>query len=99
MEVEFWDNNIVVQFPFSAEMKDYKVGPSISSLFETLHKVQTNVPDLAIENTQKTKKRNKYQTEKHPKAMKTKKTTDEKEVKKKEKLRHCSGESTDSYMP
>ena len=32
--------------------------------------------------------------------MKTKKTADEemKETKKKEKLRHCSGESTDSYM-
>merc|ERR1712241_565192 len=102
MEVEFWDNNIVLQFPFSAEMREYKVGPSISNLFETLHKVQSNVPDLAVENTQKTKKRNKYQTEKHPKAMKTKKTTEEKEVKKekkeKEKLRHCSGESTDSYM-
>ena len=52
MEVEFWDNNIVVQFPFSAEMREYKVGPSISTLFETLYKVQTNVPDLAIENNQ-----------------------------------------------
>ena len=31
--------------------------------------------------------------------MKTKKTSEtEKEVKKKEKIRHCSGESTDSYM-
>ena len=51
MEVEFWDNNIVLQFPFSAEMREYKVGLSISSLAETLHKVQTNVPDLGIENT------------------------------------------------
>ena len=51
MEVEFWDNNIVLQFPFSAEMREYKVGLSISSLVETLHKVQTNVPDLGIENT------------------------------------------------
>ena len=47
MEVEFWDNNIVLQFPFSAEMREYKVGPSISTLFEPLHKV----PSLAIEDT------------------------------------------------
>ena len=52
MEVEFWDNNIVVQFPFTADMREYKVGLSMSNLFETLHKVQTNVPNLSIENTQ-----------------------------------------------
>jgi len=107
VEVEFWDNNVVVQMPLTKEMEAYKVGLSLSSLNETVHKINNN--EETVEEGQKStkKKRNKYKHEKHPKVMKTKEEKDGKEEKegqyyyqgeKKPKERHSSGESMDSFM-
>ena len=54
MEVEFWDNNLVLQFPHNSNMREYKVGTSISNLGETLHRVQTNFPNLTTADSQVT---------------------------------------------
>ena len=108
-EIEFWDNNVVVNFPFVKSMESgYKVGPSIESLNETILKLGTFEMDTREEsNTQKPnkKKKSKYQTEKHPKAIKP---TDEpikpcnsqpkEEDVSSKKIRYSSGESIDSNM-
>ena len=108
LEIEFWDNNVVINFPFIKSMEaGYKVGPSLESLNETIHKLDRYEMDTLEEsNTQKPnrKKKNKYQTEKHPKAIKP---TDEpikpcnsepKENVSSKKVRYSSGESVDSSM-
>ena len=108
-EIEFWDNNVVVNFPFVKSMESgYKVGPSMDSLNETILKLGTFEMDTREEcNTQKPnkKKKSKYQTEKHPKAIKP---TDEpikpcnsqpkEEDVSSKKIRYSSGESIDSNM-
>eukprot|EP00092_Neocalanus_flemingeri_P027723 GFUD01030094.1.p1 GENE.GFUD01030094.1~~GFUD01030094.1.p1 ORF type:complete len:817 (+),score=214.70 GFUD01030094.1:323-2773(+) len=110
VEVEFWDNNVVVQIPLSKEMEAYKVGLSSSSLDDTIYKIDQCTEESAEEGSfQKSakKKRNKYKHEKHPKVMKTKLEKEGKEDKdgqyyyegeKKLKERHSSGESMDSFM-
>merc|ERR1712029_1008840 len=102
MEVEFWDNNIVIQFPFTKSMTNgFKVGPSVLNLQETVHKLDNFGQEPQENGSQKSnkKKKNKYQTEKHPKAMKT---TKEEEVvvpeETSKKIRYCSGDSFDSSM-
>ena len=41
VEVEFWDNNVVIQFPYNKQMENgYKVGPSIAGLYDTLLKLE-----------------------------------------------------------
>ena len=47
MEVEFWDNNLVLQFPLGPDMKEYKVGTDISTLGDTLHPLQ--LPNLTTQ--------------------------------------------------
>merc|ERR1712227_963235 len=106
LEVDFWDNNVVIQFPFSANMETgYKDGPSLSNMVDVLHKLESYDMDTTEENIQKSKKKkSKYQTEKHPKAMKSTKVNDEKKVdadyssKDTKKIRYCSGDSVDSSM-
>merc|ERR1719322_939864 len=106
LEVDFWDNNVVIQFPFSVNMEaGYKVGPSLSNMVDVLHKLESYDMDTTEENIQKSKKKkSKYQTEKHPKAMKSTKVNDEKKVdadyssKDTKKIRYCSGDSVDSSM-
>jgi len=110
VEVEFWDNNVVVQIPLTKEMEAYKVGLSSSSLHDTIYQIDRYNEETADEGSfQKSgkKKRNKYKQEKHPKVMKTKEEKDEKEDRdgqyyyegeKKLKERHSSGESMDSFM-
>ena len=49
MEVEFWDNNLVLQFPLGPDMKEYKVGTDISTLGDTLHPLQ--LPNLTTQVT------------------------------------------------
>ena len=108
LEVEFWDNNVVIQFPCSSLMSQrYKVGLSLLDLKNTVHKLkQLNVDqksDVLSNQVSKSKKKNKYQTEKHPKAMKQsesdeitkKKSEDQSDV---DKIRYCSGDSVDSSM-
>jgi len=105
IEVEFWDNNVVVQIPLTKDMESYKVGLSLSSLSDTLHKINAGQEEAGLEaqNCAK-KKRNKYKHEKHPKVMKTKEEKEGKagqyyyEGEKKTKERHSSGESMDSFM-
>ena len=108
-EIEFWDNNVVINFPFVKTMETgYKVGPSLESLNDTILKLNSVEMDTREEcNTQKPnkKKKSKYQTEKHPKAIKP---TDEpikpcnssepKEDVSSKKIRYSSGESLDSNM-
>ena len=108
-EIEFWDNNVVINFPFVKSMESgYKVGPSLESLDDTVLKLNNFEMDTLVEcNTQKPnkKKKSKYQTEKHPKAIKP---TDEpiipcnssesKEDVSSKKVRYSSGESLDSNM-
>jgi len=111
VEVEFWDNNIVVQMPFNKDMEAYKVGLSLSTLNDTVHQVNNPQKEAGVEGQKNgKKKRNKYKHEKHPKVMKTKEEKEEKEDKeekegqyyyqdqKKPKERHSSGESMDSFM-
>ena len=107
-EIEFWDNNVVINFPFDKSMESgYRVGSSLESFNETILKFDTfELENLEECNTQKPnkKKKSKYQTEKHPKAIKP---TDEpikpcnsepKEDVSSKKIRYSSGESIDSNM-
>jgi len=110
VEVEFWDNNLVVQIPLAKEMETYKVGLSSCNLTDTTYRIEhcneKVVEDGGCQKSAK-KKRNQYKHEKHPKVMKTKEEKVEKEDKngqyyyegeKKTKERHSSGESMDSFM-
>jgi len=108
-EVEFWDNNVVVQMPLTEGMESYKVGLSLTSLNEPIHRISSLPAETSSDGQQQKsskKKRNKYKHEKHPKVMKTKEK-EEKQNKdsefffdgeKKTKERHSSGESMDSFM-
>ena len=101
MEVEFWDNNVVIQLPVSQGMEHgYKVGVTLANLNETIFKLETpSTTDTNNTTTKSKKKKSKYQTEKHPKAMKPE---EEKKVEEansaKDKIRYCSGDSVDSSM-
>jgi len=102
IEVEFWDNNIVIQFPFNKSMtQGFRVGPSVLDLHQQVHNLDNFGQEPQETGSQKPnkKKKNKYQTEKHPKAMKT--TKEEEAVVPEEtskKIRYCSGDSVDSSM-
>ena len=53
LEVDFWDNNVVIQFPFSVNMEaGYKVGPSLSNMVDVLHKLESYDMDTTEENIQ-----------------------------------------------
>ena len=52
-EIDFWDNNIVIQFPFSVNMETgYKVGPSLSNIVDVLHKLESYDMDTTELNIQ-----------------------------------------------
>ena len=109
-DVEFWDNNIVINFPYNEAMEGgYKVGPSLDNLCNTLHKLDNYNMETSEDNAQKSKKKkNKYHSEKHPKGLsKANKSADEKRATQEKddcskdrnkKIRYCSGDSVDSSM-
>merc|ERR1711971_755490 len=98
VEVEFWDNNVIVSLPLLAGMEVYKAGLSIYNLEEKL--VSLGPSKVATEAEPKTKKRKggKYKHEKHPKGMPQEEQDAEQEFHSRRKERHGSGDSLDSCM-
>ena len=102
VEVEFWDNNLLLQLPLQAAMQEYRVGLAPTSLSEqvlTIERGAASAEEPAGLKSSK-KKRNKYKHEKHPKVMKLKEEESEEreEGEKRRKERHGSGDSLDSFM-
>ena len=102
VEVEFWDNNLLLQLPLTAAMQEYRVGLAPTSLAEqvvTIERGATSTEEPSALKSSK-KKRNKYKHEKHPKVMKLKEEESEEreEGEKRRKERHGSGDSLDSFM-
>merc|ERR1711971_201789 len=97
VEVEFWDNNVIVSLPLLAGMEAYKAGLSICNLEEKLVSLG---PSKVSEAEPKTKKRKggKYKHEKHPKGMPQEEQDAEQEFHSRRKERHGSGDSLDSCM-
>ena len=49
VEVEFWDNNIVVQMPLTKEMEAYKAGLSLSNLSDTINQIKSPEKEVGLE--------------------------------------------------
>jgi len=103
VEVEIWDNNVVIQLPLHQDVEGYKTGISAVDLIDITHPVvkdQNEDEGILLEKKASGKKKNKYKHEKHPKVI----TEEEKESPfflknvKEERYRHSSGESLDSHM-
>ena len=97
VEVEFWDNNVIVSLPLLAGMEAYKAGLSLYNLEEKLVSLG---PSKVAEVEPKNKKRKgaKYKHEKHPKVMPQEEQDAEQEFHSRRKERHGSGDSLDSCM-
>ena len=97
VEVEFWDNNVIVSLPLLAGMEAYKCGLSFYKLEENL---VTLGPIKVAEVEPKNKKRKgaKYKQEKHPKVMPQEEQEAEQEFHSRRKERYGSGDSLDSCM-
>merc|ERR1719500_1720014 len=68
VEVEFWDNNVIVSLPLLAGMEAYKAGLSLHNLEEKLVSLGPNKV-TEVEPKNKKRKGAKYKHEKHPKVM------------------------------
>jgi dynein assembly factor 2 len=97
VEVEFWDNNVIVSLPLPAGVLAYRTGLSIQDLKDP---VSLELARMEVEAGNRKKKGSKYKHEKHPKVMQP----EEQEA---EQLnssflvrreRHSSGDSLDSCM-
>merc|ERR1711936_1366480 len=68
VEVEFWDNNVIVSLPLLAGMEAYKAGLSLYNLEEKLVSLGPNKM-AEVEPKNKKRKGAKYKHDKHPKVM------------------------------
>merc|ERR550532_1364038 len=97
VEVEFWDNNLIVSLPLLAGMEAYKAGLSLYNLEEKLVSLGPNKM-AEVEPKNKKRKGAKYKHEKHPKVMPQEEQDAEQEFHSRRKERHGSGDSLDSCM-
>ena len=98
MEVEFWDNNVIVNMPLMAGVEAYRAGLSLDTLDENVVTIDQVKP---MDTKSKNKKGNKYKQEKHPKGMpqlEQEETGQEIQKRLAKKERHGSGDSMDSCM-
>merc|ERR1719234_1844881 len=98
VEVEFWDNNVIVSLPLLAGMEAYKAGLSLYNLEEKLVSLGPNKVATEAEPKNKKRKGGKYKHEKHPKGMPQEEQDAEQEFHSRRKERHGSGDSLDSCM-
>jgi len=103
VEVEIWDNNVVVQLPLDDEVESFKTGVSVLDLIEKLNPIIRDDKEeegILQDKKSSSKKKNKYKQEKHPKVIPDEEKDSPYFLKnnKKERERHSSGESMDSHM-
>jgi len=102
VEVEFWDNNVIIQLVLSDDMDTYKTGLSLSHLDGKELRVEREhgTADEGITMDKKCfkKKNKKYKQERHPKVMPQEEKEEKFYFEEKRKERHSSGESLDSFM-
>ena len=67
IEVEFWDNNVIVSLPKPAGAEAFRAGLSLDTLDEKLIRLESC--KMEVETKDKKKKSVKYKQEKHPKVM------------------------------
>jgi len=72
VEVEFWDNNVIIQMVLCDDSEVFKTGLSVCNLDEKEHRVEREraTPDEGIISDKRSskKKNKKYKQEKHPKS-------------------------------
>merc|ERR550517_1305294 len=98
VEVEFWDNNVIVSLPLLARMEAYKAGLSLYNLEEKLVSLGPSKVAAEVEPKNKKRKGAKYKHEKHPKVMPQEEQEAEQEFHSRRKERYGSGDSLDSCM-
>merc|ERR1712079_843650 len=97
LDVEFWDNNVIVSLPMLTGVEGYKAGLSLHNLEEKI--VSLGQVKMAEEEPKsKKRKGGKYKQEKHPKVMPQEEQDAEQEFHNRRKERHGSGDSLDSCM-
>jgi len=111
VEVECWDNNVVLQLPYKETLSKFRVGVRPAELREKEYAVEkSDRLELSLNDEDAntgSKKKNKYKQEKHPKLMQQK--SEETSMDKEEhnvkgmdivanKDQHSSGESLDSMV-
>merc|ERR1712079_96432 len=97
LDVEFWDNNVIVSLPMLTGVEGYKAGLSLHNLEEKI--VSLGQVKMAEEEPKNKKRKGaKYKHEKHPKVMPQEEQDAEQEFHSRRKERHGSGDSLDSCM-
>merc|ERR1719150_2346085 len=97
LDVEFWDNNVIVSLPMLTGVEGYKAGLSLCDLEEKIVSLG-QVKMAGVEPKSKKRKGGKYKQEKHPKVMPQEEQDAEQEFHNRRKERHGSGDSLDSCM-
>jgi len=97
LDVEFWDNNVIVSLPMLTGVEGYKAGLSLHNLEEKIVSLG-QVKMAEVEPKSKKRKGGKYKQEKHPKVMPQEEQDAEQEFHNRRKERHGSGDSLDSCM-
>jgi len=101
VEIEIWDNNVVLQLPLDEDVDSYKTGLSAIDLADMVHRVERDengAESIITEKKSSRKRKNKYKQEKHPNVMPDEEKEAQYYFKEEKKERHSSGESLDSHM-